>query len=433
MQTSEPTVPTAAAPSASAATPAVRTAGTVPRSARLAILLGALAFLPAATTDMYLPSLPDVARDLGTTSAAAQLTISCVLIGGALSQLFMGPLSDRHGRRRPAVLGLSAYVVVALLCVVAGSIGQLVALRVLQGVVGASASVVAMAVIGDRYSGAEAARLMSKLWIAIAVAPILAPLAGTFVAERWGWRAVFTALALLGAVLAVAVARSLPETLPPDRRIQHGFTASLGGYRDLLHDRQFLSLALLPGLGLAVIMSYVTGSPFVLQGEYGLTAQQFALLFGLGATSMVVGSQVNASLVRRVGPVRLLRVGLPATVLSTAVLLAVAATHAGGVVGLIVPLWFTVALLASVIANASALALSRHPERSGTAAAVIGCLQGALGGAVSPLVGLLGGTGVAMAGVMLAAAAAGVLVLALGTPAYRADGQAALSTVARTP
>jgi MFS transporter, DHA1 family, multidrug resistance protein len=395
------------------------------------VLLGALAFLPAATTDMYLPSLPDVARDLSTTSAGAQMTISGVLVGGALSQLFMGPLSDRFGRRRPAVIGLAAYVAVALLCAVAASIGQLLALRVLQGVVGAAASVVAMAVIGDRYRGAEAARLMSRLWIAIAVAPILAPLAGTFVAERWGWRAVFTVLALLGAVLALAVARSLPETLPPERRIASGPGASLSGYGRLLRDPRFVALALLPGLGLALIMSYVTGSPFVFQEEYGLTAQQFALVFGLGATSMMVGSQVNATLVRRVGPVRLLRAALPAVVLSTAVLLAVTATHAGGAIGVVVPLWFTVALLASVISNASALALSRHPERSGTASAVIGFLQGALGGAVSPLVGMLGGTGVAMSGVMLASAVVAVAVLALGTPAYRRGGQLQLSTVTR--
>jgi DHA1 family bicyclomycin/chloramphenicol resistance-like MFS transporter len=399
------------------------------RQVGLVVLLGALAFLPAATTDMYLPSLPEVARDLSTTSAAAQLTISCVLIGGALSQLFMGPLSDRFGRRRPAVLGLGAYVVVALLCVVAATIGQLVALRVLQGVVGAAASVVAMAVIGDRFRGAEAARLMSRLWAAIAVAPILAPLAGTAVADRWGWRAVFVALAIMGAVLGVAVARGLPETLPAERRISRGLRSSLGGYGRLLRDREFLALALLPGLGLAVIMSYVTGSPFVLQGEYGLSAREFALVFGLGATSMMVGSQVNASLVRRVGPVRLLRAALPATVVSTAVLVAVTASHAGGVVGLIVPLWCTVALLSSIISNASALALSRHPERAGTASAVIGCLQGALGGAVSPLVGLLGGTGVAMGSVMLGCALVAVAVLASGTPAYRRGGALTMSTV----
>ncbi len=410
---------------AEAPTPA---GGPAPRSATrsagradvgLVVVLGAMAFLPAATTDMYLPSLPQVAEDLHASQAAVQLTISWVLVGGSLGQLVIGPFSDRWGRRRPALWGLAAYVVVALACLAAGSITQLVPLRVLHGVVAAAATVVATAVIGDRWRGADAARLLSRLWLAIAVAPVLAPLLGTVIAEHWGWRAIFAVLAGMGAVLGLVVWRALPETLPPDRRVGAGLGTSLRSYAGVLRDRRFLALALLPGLGLAVIMSYVTGSSFVLQEEYGLSPQTYALVFGLGATSMLVGSQVNAALVARVGPVRLLAVGLPATVASTCALVVVAAGHLGGVVGLLVPLWLTVGLLSGVIANASALALSRHPDRAGTAAAVIGALQGGLGGAVSPLVGFLGGGGVAMGSVMLGAAVIGTVVLAVGTDVLR--------------
>ncbi|HLT84254.1 MAG TPA: multidrug effflux MFS transporter [Phototrophicaceae bacterium] len=401
------------------------------RRPALALLLGALAFLPAASTDMYLPSLPDVAADLGTSSAAVQLTISSVMVGGALSQLVVGPLSDRVGRRRPVLLGLLGFAVVAALCVVAASITQLVALRVLQGVVGAAASVSAMAVVGDLYRGAEAARLLSRLWMAIAVAPILAPLVGTVVADAWGWRAVFAVLAAMALLLGLWVARSMPETLPVARRATRGLGASLRGYGALVRDREFLALAVLPGLSLAVLMCYVTGSPFVLQEEYGLSAQQFALFFGFGATSMIAGAQLNASLVRRLGPARLLRAGLVLVAVCTAVLLAVVATRAGGVVGLLVPLWFAVAGISTAISNAAALAISRHGERAGTASAVIGSVQGALGGAIAPLVGVLGGTGVAMAVVMLATAVLAVVVLAAGTPAYRRGGAAALEEPAR--
>ena len=399
-------------------------------SARLVVILGAMAFLPAATTDMYLPSLPEVARALGASDAAVQLTISWVLVGGALAQLVLGPVADRVGRRRPAVVGLALFVVVSLLCLAAATITQLVALRLLHGVVGAAATVVATAVIGDRWRGAEAARLLSRLWLAIAVAPVLAPLLGTLVARHWGWRGVFGVLAVMGAALAVVVARALPETLPPDRRSGAGLGAAFHGYREALRDRRFVAYALLPGLGLAVIMSYVTGSSFVLQGEYGLSPTQFALAFGLGATSMVVGSQANAVLVRRHGPARLLAVGVPATVVTTGAMLVAAAGHLAGVAGLLVPLWLTVGVLTGVIANASALALERLPGRAGTASAVLGFSQGGLGGLVSPLVGVLGGAlgragvanaaGVGMAAVMLAAAVAGVVVLAVGTPVLRA-------------
>lgn len=373
-----------------------------------------MAFLPAATTDTYLPSLPDVARDLSASEAAVQLTISWVLLGSALGQVVLGPLADRHGRRRPVVAGLVAYVVVSLACVVTATITQLVALRLLHGVVGAAASVVATAVVGDRWTGAEAARLLSRLWLAIAVAPVLAPMVGSVVADRWGWRGVFGLLAVLGAVLLVLVVRHLPETLPAERRSAAGVRDAVRGYRAVLADRRFVALAALPGLCLAVLMSYVTGSSFVLQGEYGLSSGAYALVFGLGATSMIAGSQVNATLVRRYGPARLLAVGVPALAASAAALLVVLAGHHGGVPGLLVPLWLTVGLLSGVLANASALALERVPERVGTASAVLGVSQAGLGGLVSPLVGVLGGTGVAMGGVMLGGALLVVVVLLVG-------------------
>lgn len=385
-------------------------------TAVLATVLGAMAFLPAATTDMYLPSLPDVARDLRTTEAAVALTISWVLAGAAVAQLVIGPLSDRLGRRRPAIVGLAVYVVVALACAVAATITQLVALRVVQGAVGAAGTVVATAVIGDRWRGAEAARMLSRLWLAIAVGPVLAPLAGTAVAARWGWRAVFTSLAIIAAVLVLAVVRWLPETRPPALRSTQRLADAFRGYREALTDRQFVAFALLPGLALAVIMSYVTGSTFVFQREYGLDPTGYAIAFGTGATSMLAGSQANAVLVRRFGPERLLALALPAVVLSTVAVLVVVSGRHGGVVGVLVPIWLTVGLLSSILANASALALARLPGRAGTAAAVLGFSQGALGGLVSPLVGVLGGTGTAMAGVMLGLVVVAVVVLLVGTP-----------------
>lgn len=387
-------------------------------TAALATILGAMAFLPAATTDMYLPSLPDVARDLATSEAAVALTVSWVLAGAAIGQVVIGPLSDRLGRRRPAILGLAAYVVVAVGCAVAATITQLVALRVVQGAVGAAGTVVATAVIGDRWRGAEAARMLSRLWLAIAVGPVLAPLAGTVVAGRWGWRGVFAALAVMAALILVAVLRWLPETRPPAARSTERLPDAFRGYRAALTDRQFVALALLPGLALAVIMSYVTGSTFVFQREYGLDATQFALAFGTGATSMLAGSYANAALVRRFGPDRLLAFALPAVLVSALAVLVVISGRHGGVVGVLVPLWVTIGLLSSVLANASALALARLPGRSGTASAVLGFSQGALGGLVSPLVGALGGTGTAMGGVMVGLAVVSLVVLWVGTPVH---------------
>ncbi|CAN5242484.1 multidrug effflux MFS transporter [soil metagenome] len=391
-------------------------------NARYVLLLGSMAALPAVSTDIYLPSLPDVARDLGTGTAAVQLTMTGMMIGGAVGQLVIGPMSDRFGRRKPVLIGIALHVLTSLLCAIAPGILPLVALRVAQGFFNASASVVAMAVIRDRFVGSDASRLLSRLMLVIGVAPLFAPSIGGLIAGQVGWRGVFVALAVFGVGLWVVVWRRLPETLPGERRRDGGLTTALAGYRVLLRDRHFLALAVLPGLGAAGLMSYVVGSPFVLREGYGLSANQFALLFAVNGMGLVGGAQVNAWLVRRYAPIRIIRVIVPVSLGLGLVLLAVGVTGAGGLPALLVVLWLALALVNVTPPNASALALGRHGEMAGTAAAFIGGTQALVSGIIAPLVGVLGGTTLAMTGVMAGASLAALLVLALATPAYRSGG-----------
>nr|WP_043599874.1 Bcr/CflA family efflux MFS transporter [Cellulomonas flavigena] len=390
--------------------------------ARHVLLLGTMCALPAISTDIYLPSLPEVAQDLGTSAAAVQLTMTGMLVGGAVGQLVIGPLSDRFGRRAPVLVGVALHVLVSLLCAVAPAIVPLVALRVAQGFFNASATVVAMAVIRDRFTGADASRLMSRLMLVIGAAPLFAPSLGGLIAGQWGWRAVFVVLAAFGVVLWLIVLRRLPETLPPARRRPGGVRTALSGYLALLRDRHFVALAVLPGLTMAVLMTYVVASPFVLRVGYGLTEQQFALLFAVNGIGLVLGAQVNAAVVRRVAPVRILRVALVATVVLTGVLLGVALTGVGGVWSLVAVLWLVLALVNFAPPNATALALGRHGAMAGTAAAFIGSLQAGTGGLVANVSGLLGGGAVAMAAVMLASSTVALAVLALATPAFWRGG-----------
>lgn len=428
--TSRTTTParTGRAPAAGVVPPGVVTAtGAAPApqfrpNAKYVLMLGLMCALPAISTDMYLPSLPDVARDLHTSATAAQLTMTAMLIGGAVGQLVIGPLSDRFGRRKPVLIGVVLHVVTSLLCAIAPAIVPLIALRSVQGFFNASATVVAMAIIRDRFVGADASRLMSRLMLVIGVAPLFAPSLGGLIAGQWGWRSVFFALAVFGVVLWVVVWRRLPETLPPDRRRQGGLRTAISGYRSLLGDRHFVALAVLPGLGMAVLMSYVVASPFVLREGYGLSSGAFSLLFAVNGLGLVLGAQINASLVRRVAPIRIVRVVLPISLGLTGVLLALALTGWGGLIALLAVLWLILALVNFIPPNASALALTRHGEIAGTAAAVIGSMQAGVAGLVSPLSGLLGGDAVAMAAVMVGASMAALLVLTLATPAYHRDG-----------
>ena len=391
-------------------------------NAKYVLLLGLMCALPAVTSDIYLPSLPEVARDLHTTTTAVQLTMTGVLMGGAVGQLVVGPLSDRFGRRRPVLVGVAVHIIISLLCALAPGIGTLIALRVVQGFFNAAATVVAMAVIRDRFTGSDASRLLSRLMLVIGVAPLCAPSVGGLIAGQWGWRAVFVALAVFGAALWLVVWRRLPETLLPERRRAAGLGPALRGYRVLLHARHFVAIAVLPGLGMAVLMSYVIGSPFVLREGYGLTANQFALLFAMNGVALVGGAQINASLVRRVAPIRILRCALPLLLMAAVVLLIVALTRAGALFGLLAALWVTLGLIQLIPPNASAIALSRHGAIAGTAAAFIGAMQAGVAGVVSPLVGLLGGDARAMCLVMIASTTAALLVLAAATPAYRRGG-----------
>ncbi|MBD1543553.1 multidrug effflux MFS transporter [Arthrobacter sp. IA7] len=393
-----------------------------PRSFKYILMLGALAALPALTTDMYLPSLPAVEADLQTTQTAVQLTLSGTLVGAGIGQLVIGPFSDRFGRRLPLVIGISLHVVFSLLCSLTPNIETLTGLRVVQGFFNAAAAVVALAVIRDRFVGSAAAQLLSRLMLVIGVAPLLAPTVGQAIAGLWDWRAVFYALAVIGVVLVAIVWRFMPETLPEDRRSPGHPSHVARAYWSLLWDKHFMALAVIPGLGLALIMSYVVGSPFVFQNEYGLTAQQFALVFALNGAALVLSAQLNAALVRKFRPVRLLRAALLVQLGLALLLLVVVATGAGGPFGLMAGLWLVLSAQGMIPANASVLALHNYGHMAGTAAAVIGALQSGVAGLVSPLVGFLGGNALSMVSVMIGSCALAVIVLAAGTPAYRKGG-----------
>jgi DHA1 family bicyclomycin/chloramphenicol resistance-like MFS transporter len=380
---------------------------------RLVLVLGALVALGPLTIDMYLPALPTIVRDLQTTDAAAQLTLTGTLIGLSLGQLLVGPLSDTFGRRRPLLVGVAVHVLASLLCLVAPNVEVLGALRVLQGVGAAAASVVAMAIVRDLFVGRTAATLFSRLMLVLGVAPVLAPTIGGEVLRFTSWRGVFVVLAVLALLMIVMSARAVPETLPADRRRPLGLRNTLLTYGGLLRDRTFVGLVLVAGLGMAGLFGYVAGSSFVFQEEFGMTEQQFGFLFGAGAIFLIGGTQLNAALLSRFEPRVILPVALALGTLAGAALIVLSATGTGGLAGVVAPLWTVLFALGFVMPNAPALALARHGEAAGTAAALLGAIQMGVGAVVSPVVGLLGNDALAMGAVMTggAALALGVLLV----------------------
>ena len=397
---------------ATAPTREPRASPTGRRYVQLVLVLGALIALGPLTIDMYLPAFPRIGDDLGASDSAVQLTLTGMLLGLAVGQLVIGPLSDAFGRRRPLVVGIATHAVASLACAVAPTIAVLATVRVVQGFAGAAISVVAMATVRDLFEGVAVARIMSRLMLVIGLAPILAPTIGGFVLTFTSWRGIFVVLAG-AAVLLVGVAFFfLRETLPVERRRPATVRSSLTAYRGLLRDRVFVALAVIGGSMRAAIFAYVSGAPFVLQDGFGLDTRTFGLVFGLNAAGLTVTSQVNPVLLRWFTVRQVLGGAIVAATLAAAVLLAVGLTGAGGLAAVLVPLAVLVSTAGLALPNVPALALTRHGEAAGTAAAVLGCVQFGVGALVAPLVGAFGSTTAApMAAAMLAVTLlAGVLM-----------------------
>ncbi|GAC1485123.1 MAG: multidrug effflux MFS transporter [Candidatus Dormibacteria bacterium] len=384
--------------------------------ARLFVLLGALTAFGPLSIDMYLPALPAISRDLSASESLIQLTLTACLIGLAVGQLVAGPLSDSLGRRRPLLFGVAAYVIASLLCALAPSASLLVALRLVQGLAGAAGVVIARAVVRDMYSGVPAARYFSRLILVMGVAPILAPLLGAQVLRFSSWHGIFVTLAIVTGLLFLGALIWLPETLPAALRREGGLTDTLRTFRGLASDTRFIGYAVSAGLAFGAMFAYISGSPFVLQGIYHVTPQTFSLIFGLNALGYVVASQINGSLVSRIAPIRLLTTGLIATALAGLALLLVILVGGRGLTAILPPLLLLVSSIGFVVPNATALALSRHPEAAGTGSALLGVIQSGIASFGAPLVGLAGLASALPMGTVIAVAATGaVLTFALTT------------------
>jgi MFS transporter, DHA1 family, multidrug resistance protein len=415
-----------------AESPAAEGASVVrPSRTKMIVVLGALVALGPLTIDMYLPALPKIADELSVSSSVAQLTLTGTLAGLALGQLIVGPLSDSLGRRKPLMVGIVLHMVASLLCLFAPNIATLGVARGLQGMGAAAAMVVAIAVVGDLFDESLAATVLSRLMLVLGVAPVVAPSLGAAVLLKASWHWVFAALVVMAGALLLLAALALPETLPDSHRRPLKVRSIAATYAELLRDARFVVLVLVAALGMSALFAYIAGASFVLQGRYGMDEQVFALVFGAGAIALIGATQFNVVLLRRYKPQTIVLWALVAASVAGVVFVVLAIGHIGGVVGFVVPVWAILAPMGLVIPNAPAVALSRHPDAAGTAAALLGAAQFGLGAAVAPLVGVLGNDEIALALVMTAGMVIALLaLLAVGVPAAKTEDDVIVDAVA---
>ena len=375
------------------------------------VVLGALSAFGPLSTDMYLPGLPSMARDLGVRPSVAQLTLSACLIGLAVGQIIAGPISDARGRRRPLLLGLVAYAVASVLCSLAPSIVPLLVARFIQGLAGAAGIAIARAVVRDRAHGVAAARAYALLMVVTGLGPIVAPVAGGLLLHVTDWRGIFAVLALIGLGLLLSTAVLVPETLAAGARHLGGLRTTRAAMGVLLRDRRYLAHTLAGSFAFGTLMAYIAASPFVLEHIHKLSAQAFSVVFAINGCGILVGRQIGAMRVGTVGPTKVMQDGLICQLAGATGVLAFTLLSPR-LVPLLVCLFVAVASVGAIMPMATALAMEDHPERAGSASGILGFLQFLLGSSVAPLVGVAGpGSALPMAIVMPACSLTALLAL----------------------
>lgn len=355
----------------------------------LAFLLGALASFAPLSIDMYLPALPNIATDLQASASLVQLSLTACLLGIAVGQLFAGPISDVYGRKGPLLIGVGAYIVSSILCVMAPSIGVFVSMRFVQGLAGSAGIVISRAIVRDLYSGSEMTQFFSLLMLINGVAPILAPIFGGQILEFTDWRGVFMVLTGAGILMFLAVFFGFEETLPRDLRSRGGIKNTFSTFHSLLTNRKFMGLALGQGFVLAAMFAYIAGSPFVLQNLFGISPQRFSLFFAINGIGIIIAGQITGRLAGKISETKLLITGLTLAFVGGVSLLTMTLLD-GGLYSILVPLFFVVSSVGIVGTSSFSLAMEDQAKSAGSASALIGLLSFVFGGFMAPLVGMGG-------------------------------------------
>ncbi|WP_353113998.1 multidrug effflux MFS transporter [Microbacterium sp.] len=378
------------------------------------ILLGALTALGPFTIDLYLPAFPVLEEDFQTTAAMIQLTLTGTMIGFAIGQLVVGPLSDKVGRRVPLIVVTGVHVLASVAAALAPNLVLLGGARVLMGVGAAAGGVVAMAIVRDLFGGRRLVVMLSRLALVSGVAPVAAPLIGSWLLTVMSWHGIFVVLACYGAVMLVAAIALIPETLPRERRQERGTTTAWERYRSVLTDRVFLGVLVIGGMTFSGLFSYLAASPFLFQQTHGLDAQQYGLLFAANSVGVVAGVQTASRLAARFGPQWVLAVST-ATLLLSGVAIIVCDQLGLGLWGTLVPLFLFMTSCGFSFPCVQVLALDRHGKAAGTAASILGASNNAVAALISPIVGWIakdaGITATTMASVMAGCAVVAILSL----------------------
>ena len=376
----------------------------------LVVFLGMLTAITPLATDLYLPALPIMPGELNTTVSNIQMTIGVMTFGVALGQLFGGPISDTMGRKLPLIVGNLLCVISGIICAFAPSIEILLLGRFLQGLTGSVGVVIAKAIARDFVSGQELTKLFALLMMVNGLAPVLAPLVGGQLLLFTTWRVIFVILAAFSAILLVG-SLLFRESLPKDKRVTGGIGAATKNYITLIKDKPFLGQTLIQLFAFGAFFSYISGSSFVYQNIFQLSAQEFSYLFGINSCGIILASAISSRLSNVITSHQLLTFSLWQLTIGSLLFL-LAMIFEWSLIPVTTILFFTVCTVSLFGSASFSMAMTNYGKMAGSASAILGFASMFAAGIVSPLVGIGGEyTGVPMGITMLVCAVLSLLCL----------------------
>lgn len=351
------------------------------------IILGILSAVGPLAMDFFLPGLPMIQKEFGITTSLTQLTVTMSLIGIALGQIFLGPLADRIGRRRPLLMGMIVFALSSALIATTDNIYFFLLMRLIQGIAGSAGIVLSLTIITDLFAGKD---LRSNITINQAINglfPVIAPIFGALIMQAMSWRATFWGLALIGIFLFYSVWRYLPETLVKDETPvqKHSF---INGYQQIFANRTFTRLVVIQALVIIPLFSYIAGSAFILQGMYHLSLTTYSIVYAFNGVGMIATTLISNQLSNYFKETSILVAFILYGLVGGGLLALTISIKSLGL--LVVALFMIVSAVGALLNLGASLALQNLVGDKGTGSATLGVSRFLVGGLVSPLVGIMG-------------------------------------------
>lgn len=352
------------------------------------LILGLLSAIGPFSIDMYLPGFPAIAQDLGTNVSQVSLTLSSFFIGISIGQLLYGPLLDKFGRKKPLYFGLSLYILTSVGCTFAQSIEMLILLRFLQAIGGCVGMVASRAIVRDLFAVEENAGIFSLLMLVIGVSPIIAPTLGGYVTALLGWRYIFLILTLIGIIILLMVHFLLPESKQPDPSysLKPGFI--LNRFGKVFKEPQFVTYALTGALTAAGLYAYISGSPHVFMEIFGASEKTYGWIFAIIAGGLILATQLNTRLLKRFTSEAIIPRAISFQCITGILLAAGFINNWWGLQSSVILCCIFLACQGFTFPNASALALAPFEQNAGSASALLGGIQMAVGTLTSAMVSI---------------------------------------------